>query len=184
MIIHWSAWWCHIWRPSDMSNFCKLVSLWLCMYVIRRHVTSFRCQNACLQLKAGVAYCSLVLFRFSYALFCFACFVFVTCVLHMRPNKPHCYNKPGVRRYCDLHVALSHQHQHHINSTTPLLTWKLLDVHPRMRCFLYLMKYQFRGAVMPAVVPDHLTVTYRLINITYWLYCHYNHVEYQLNIVK
>ena len=47
---------------------------------------------ACLQLKDVVAYCSLVYFRFSYALFCFACFVVVPCVLHMRPYK----------RYCDL----------------------------------------------------------------------------------
>ena len=53
---------------------------------------------AYLQLRAVVAYCSLVYFRFSYALFCFACFVVVPCVLQMRPNKPHCYNN------CDLHI--------------------------------------------------------------------------------
>ena len=56
----------------------------------------------CLQLKAVVAHHSFVYFRVSYALFCFAWFVVVPCVLHMRPNKTHCYNKPGDRRYCDL----------------------------------------------------------------------------------
>ena len=57
------------------------------MYVIRCHVTSFfmpKC--ACLQLNAVFTYHTLVYFRFSYALFCFACFivephVFFTCVL-------------------------------------------------------------------------------------------------------
>ena len=68
---------------------------------------------ACLQLKAVVAYCSLVYFRLSYTLFCFACFVVVPCVLHMRPNKPHCYNKPGVRRYCDLQYNWK---QHHVTA--------------------------------------------------------------------
>ena len=60
---------------------------------------------ACLHFNAVVGYCLLVYFRFSYALFCSACFVVVPCVLHMRPkNKPHCYNKPGIRLYRDLHV--------------------------------------------------------------------------------
>ena len=107
MMPHVTASWRHMWRHHDMSNFCKLVSLWLCMYVIGCNVTSSWCHNACLQLKAVVAYWSLVYFCFSYVLFCFACIVVVPCVLHMCPNKPHCYNKPGVRRYSDLHWHLA-----------------------------------------------------------------------------
>ena len=61
----------------------------------------------CLQLKTVVAYCSLVYFHFSYTLFCFVCFVFVPCVLHMRPNKQHLFNKPRVQHYCDLHLFIT-----------------------------------------------------------------------------